>query len=100
MAYVNNGEYRCKILTVNKKVEDESIPGYPKEYNITSAFGAFSELTTEQFQQLSDGDYTTRLAAFYVYVDTQEGDIDSAGYTYAEGEEPYGEDLVSCPIGE
>jgi len=100
MAYVNNGNYRCKILNVDKKLNGISMVGYPKEYYITATFNEFLALSDEQFQQLSDADYQTRLAAFYQYIDAQEGDIDSANYIYAEGEEPYGEDIVSCPIGE
>ena len=100
MAYVNNGDYRCKILTVNKKLDGVSLPGYPKNYDITSAFGVYSTITDAQFSELSDADFQTRLAAFYSYVDTTEGDLDSSNYSYEQGQGPTGTDAILCPIGE
>lgn len=100
MAYVNNGDYRCKVLTVDKMLDGVSIPGYPKNYNITTSFPGFSSLTDEEFQRLSDVDYQTRLSAFFSYVDNTEDDIDSANYSYAEGQEPFGTNATLCPIGE
>lgn len=100
MAYVNNGDYRCKILTVNKKLDGVSLPGYPKNYDITSAFGVFASITDNQFSELSEVDFQSRLEAFYIYVDTTEGDLDSANYSYVEGEGPTGADAELCPVGE
>jgi hypothetical protein len=98
MAYINNGNYRAKTLTVNKTINSVSISGYPKTYNITDAFSTYDALTDEEFQRLSNEDYNTRLAAFYAYVNSEDG-CEANTYAYAEGEEPFGEDATLCPIG-
>lgn len=103
MAYVNTGYERAKTLTVDKQVSSVSLSGYPKTYNIllefTVAPTTYPLLTSDAFAQLSTEDYATRLAAFKVYVQNEEGIADLDAIT--DSEKPaYRENTTACPIGE
>lgn len=101
---LQNGFLRRKTLVVSlKNPLGENAPGFPKEFEITSAFesggNTFGELSNSAFDELSDADYATRLQAFMLYVESQISGLNSQNYEYTAGEEPYEFDAVSCPIG-
>jgi hypothetical protein len=102
---VQNGNFRRKTISVDFKNEaGQSLSGFPKQFNITDAFtqgnNNYSALSNAQFAELSDEDYNTRLAHFLLFIETEVEGLDTTDYEYEEGEEPFGEDIILCPIGE
>jgi hypothetical protein len=75
MAIVNTGDFRNKVITISKTVNGESVAGFPKNYNITNAFGSYSALTDSQFAILSDVDYNTRLSDLFIFIDSDNTEI-------------------------
>ncbi len=102
MAYVNTGQARCLTFEIDKKVAGSSLPGYPREYSIISAFtsslGSFSAISETDFRRLSVTSYLSRLSAFKAYVQVAEsvGSVDSITLP---GYEAYKTDVTMCPIG-
>jgi hypothetical protein len=98
MAWVNNGKFRRKALYV-------TIGGASVAYNFYASFTydavTYPEIFSDtQFSRMSDGDYNTRLAAFYAYLETQlsltAGDLST--YVWSEGQAPNGTNVNSCPL--
>jgi len=103
MSYVNTGIERCKTLTIDKKLAGgDSLPGYPKDYNILLAFtgpgGSYAAITETNFKRLTEANYILRLNAFKSYVQSVEG-ITSVDAVTETGYEAYRENLLSCPLG-
>lgn len=107
MAFVNNGKFRRKTITV-------TINGVAQDpENITQNFVwneiSYPGLTDTQFAQLLDSDggdpdkgYTNRLAAFYLFLEDKyslaPGTLST--FEYGEGELPNGWNYSDCIIGE
>lgn len=102
---VNNGDYRNKRITITlKDSEGNTLQGYPCNQDITNAFEYdgknYDALSDNEFAELSDAAYQTRLQDFLAYLEETFEGLDTDGYVYEPGEEPYGTDTVLCPIGE
>ena len=94
MAYVNTGTKRSLTYTVTKTVGGVTQIGYPVEYDGRLAFLSYAALTDVEAQQLTDSQYSTRLAAFAAYVESVEAGFDSdVDFTNVATVE----DLVTCP---
>lgn len=101
MAYVNTGVKRYKTLTVTRKKADGTVAaGYPKTYNITSAFTAngtpYQSISDSNFAKLTDVAYNARLNAFKAYVEGLNSGL-SDSTDIRNGSNVI--DTVSCPIG-
>ena len=94
-----NGNYRQKVLTVNKSLDSVIIDGYPKDYDITYTFAGIPALTDYQFQTLTDEEYESRLNSFMTYIEGLNLGLVTTNYEYNTGESPYGTDAITCPIG-
>lgn len=63
MAFVKTGKLRTLNLTIKRTGNDGSVI---EEYLVLdgkNAFGAFSAITTDEMQKMSDYDFTTRLGS-------------------------------------
>lgn len=102
MAYVNTGIERCKTFRLDRQIEGVSLSGYPKDYDILSAFTAggnsYNVVSAVEFQQLPLLDYQQRLADFKIYIETAEG-IASVNSITEAGYEAYRTNTTACPIG-
>lgn len=108
--YIQDGRTRRLTLTVDYKNSlNESIPGYPKVYSITSAFvdpGAalggmgvprnIAGITNVQLARINDVDYNSRLASFYNMVEADNIGLDR-NTNLLPGFEPTGTSTL-CPI--
>jgi hypothetical protein len=92
--YEHSGYKRYETLRLIKSQLGEVLTGYPTDYDFTAAFGALPALTSEQFAQLSEANFNTRLAAFRTYIETEEG-IDPEPYEVNDARELNTE---SCPL--
>jgi hypothetical protein len=103
MAWINTGMERCKTLRIDKQVGGVSLSGYPKDYSILAAFSqngnSYGVITETEFMQLSEADYTNRLADFKDYVEAAESVANVDSITES-GYEAYRENTTSCPVGE
>lgn len=68
MAWITTDTDVATTLTVNKTVEGQSAPGYPKVYSILDAFGAFPAITENEWHKMLKADRTPRITAFKSYV--------------------------------
>lgn len=66
------GKKRSLTLEVNKTIAGVVAGGYPKTYRGLNAFGSYVAMTSDQLALMPVADYEARLAAFNVYVETQE----------------------------
>lgn len=103
MAYINTGVERCQTVRIDKKINNVSVSGYPKDYSILSAFTAngnsYSLITETDFQRMSEVNYLQRLSDFKDYVESVE-EITSIDDITETGYEAYRTNTTSCPIGE
>ena len=103
MAFVYNNEYRMKNLVVTKTVSGSVVSGYPVTYVITDSFtsgSTYAALTEDEFAQLSDADYATRLSAFRTYVEGEESGLTlGTGSGTDETNDASGTDTVNCTAG-
>lgn len=78
MAYVNNGTERSLKVSVYKKVGGNYVQGYPKVYDGQNSWGnpSYPTLTDIQARQLSDAEFSDRLLAFKMYVESIESGAD------------------------
>lgn len=86
MAYVNTGDKRSLTFDVTKTVGGTTIVGYPKTYDGRQSWGdtSYPALTDTEAQQLTDSQFSARLAAFHAYVESIEAGFDSgADFTNA-----------------
>jgi len=102
MEYVNTGIERCKTFRIDRRVGGASLSGYPKDYDILSAFTAggnsYSVISEVQFQQLHLLVYEWRLANFKTYIETAEGIASVDGITDSRFPASKTNTTV-CPIG-
>lgn len=96
MAVTNNGKYRRLSLTINRKLNGSLVTtdGFPKAHNITDAFGAFVAITNANLELLPDGQYTTRLNAFYAHLEAIYDFFDRGNVLNPSN----GTDAVTCPL--
>ena len=103
MAWVNTGIERAESVVIYKTVNGVAPTGYPKFYDFllefTVAPTTYPQITSAASAQLSTEDYATRLAAFKVYVQNEEGIADLDAITNSE-KPAYRENTTACPIGE
>lgn len=96
MALTNNTNYRKKTITINKKVDNvlQTTGGFPKVHSITEAFGSFPAITDTALSVMNTPDYTARLNAFYLFLET--------AYDYFDRDQvlnnAFGADAVLCPL--
>lgn len=89
---VNNGEFRNRILTVQKRVNNVVTETFV--FNILNAFGSFSAITETQFATMNNSNYTTRMNAFLTYVEGIVADFNRNMIS----NQPNGTDTSSCPL--
>jgi len=77
MAYVNTGTKRSLTYTVTKTVGGVPVAGTGGTYDGRLAFLTYAALTQLEAQQLTDLQFSTRLAAFHDYVESLEPGFDS-----------------------
>lgn len=96
MAQTNNGKYRRLTLTVNRRVNGSLVTtdGFPKIHNITDAFGAYQAITSNDLETMTDGQYSTRLSAFYTHLEALYDFFNRNNVLNASN----GTDAVTCPI--
>jgi len=97
MAYT--GKQRSLTLVIGKTVAGENQAGYPKTYYGRNEFTynsvTYPAIDTLKMATMPIDDYTTRLAAFIAYAESQE-----AGLVVDDvvTEIAYRENLTACPI--
>lgn len=96
MAVTNNGKYRRLSLTINRKLNGSLVTtdGFPKVHNITDSFGSFAAITTANLELLPDGQYNTRLNAFYAHLESLYNFFDRSNVLNPSN----GTDAVACPL--
>ena len=95
--YVYTGRYRAKTLTVKRiDLDTENV------YNFLNSFSqggdVFDAIVDAQLASMSDTDYDARLAAFYVWVETQEPGLDSNSISINSQYAANGIDALNCPV--
>lgn len=99
MATINTGVKRSLTISVTKEVNGVPVTGYPKTYNGKLFFiqdaVSYPFLSDDAFQLLSEADYLLRLAAFKLWVVSQEPGLDFTTDTVGAGASYT--DLADCP---
>lgn len=96
MAYVNTGSKRSLTFELTKTIGGVAVVGYPKTYDGRKSWGdtSYPVLTDSEAQQLTDSQYSARLAAFHAYVESIEAGFDSGTDFTNEAEVT---DETACP---
>ncbi len=95
--FVYTGRYRAKTLTVKRiDLDTENVYGFLPSFVQNSI--TYDAITEDELAIMSDGDYNTRLGAFYSWVETQEAGLDTGSISINAQYAPNGTDVVSCPI--
>jgi len=80
MAEITTGKLRSITLRITKKINGNLVGGYPHTYNGKNQFIwdniTYPEITSYQFGRLNDENYTIRLEAFKLYVQSIENGLD------------------------
>jgi hypothetical protein len=65
-----NGKYRAKIILIKKIVDNLEVigEGFPMEFSIMDSFSDLSEITEDQFLNMTDVDFSQREVAFKSYL--------------------------------
>ena len=97
MAYVNTGTKRSLTFTVNKTVGGVAVIGYPKTYDGRLSWGdpLYPAISDTTARQLTDSQFTARLNAFHLYVESEEPGFDS-GTDFTNASEVT--DETTCPL--
>ncbi|MDR1370950.1 MAG: hypothetical protein LBJ72_12635 [Dysgonamonadaceae bacterium] len=99
MAYT--GMQRSLTVIINKTLAGVQVEGYPRTYYGRNEFAingvAYPAIDVEKMATMPVENYTTRLNAFELYVESLEPGLDINSDTIP-GSEAYKENLTSCPI--
>lgn len=87
---MNTGKERATTLSIVKSIG--GVQTYMQEYSILNAFSSYPAITLQDVANMTVANYTARLAAFKLYVESIE-----IGLT-VDTTAAYRDNLTSCPI--
>ncbi len=78
MAYITTDTDIATTLSINKTVQGQQVPGYPKSYSILAAFGGLPEITENDWRKMTSAPRLQRIEAFKAYInEVEQIDVDA-----------------------